>query len=144
MSMTNFAHGPSSVRAFAEAQGLIQVIDRAISFHPAALGTGRLYAVKVDWNHRLERSAGRFNSLRGIELHPGLTHAKPKDLHETFLHELAHAMQWLVYAKVDHLETWWEMMHQLGQKPKRTHSIPECQGKITPASVGLNIGDLEL
>lgn len=141
---TNFAHGPSSVQAFAQEFGLIQVIARAISFHPNALAGGKLYSVKVEWNHRLERSAGRFNSLRGIELHPGLAHAKPKDLHETFLHELAHAMQWLVYRKVDHGETWWEMMHQLGQKPRRTHSIPECQGRLTPASVGFNPEDLEL
>jgi SprT-like family len=141
---TNFAHGPSSVRAFATEFGLVSVIDRAITFHPAALGNGRLYAVQVEWNHRLERSAGRFNSLRGIELHPGLAHAKAKDLHETFLHELAHAMQFLVYGKVDHLASWWEMMHQLGQKPTRTHNIPECQGRLTPASVGINAKDLGL
>lgn len=141
---TNFAHGPSSVRAFAQEFGLIPVIDRAITFHPSALGNGRLYAVKVDWNINLRKAAGRFNSLRGIELHPGLAHTKVKDLHETFLHELAHASQWLVYGKVDHLATWWEMMHQLGQKPTRTHSIPECSGKITPASVGINAEDLGL
>lgn len=141
---TNFAHGASSVRAFATEFGLIQVIDRAISFHPAALGNGKLYSIKVDWNLSLRKAAGRFGTNQGIELHPGLAHAKPKDLHETFLHELAHAMQWLVYRKVDHAETWWEMMHQLGQKPTRTHSIPECSGKITPASVGINPEDLGL
>lgn len=141
---TNFSHGPSSVQAFAQEFGLIQVIARAISFHPAALGNGKLYAVKVEWNHNLRKAAGRFSSIRGIELHPGLAHAKPKDLHETFLHELAHAMQFLVYGKVDHGETWWEMMHQLGQRPIRTHSIPECSGRLTPASVGINAEDLGL
>lgn len=141
---TNFAHGPSSVRAFATSWGLIQIIDRAISFHPNALGNGKLYEVKVDWNLNLKSCAGRFSSKIEIELHPGLAHAQVHDRNATFLHELAHAAQWLVYRKVDHLETWWEMMHQLGQKPQRTHSIPECRGKITPARVGINAEDLGL
>lgn len=141
---TPFASGATSVLTFAKEHGLQSVIDRAISFHPQKLGGGALYRVPVDWNHRLRKCAGTFSSKDGIALHPGLAHAKVSDLHATFLHELAHAAQWLVYSKVDHGESWWEMMHQLGQKPKRTHSIPECHGRLTPASVGLNPEDLDL
>jgi len=141
---TNFAAGASTVRAFAQEFGLVSVIDRAISFHPSQFINGKLYNVPVNWNHKLRRTAGTFSSKDGIELHPGLACASPRDLHATFLHELAHAMQFLVYGKVDHGETWWEMMHQLGQKPTRTHNIPECQGRLTPASVGINVKDLGL
>lgn len=32
-------------------------------------------------------------------------------------------MQFYLYHEINHGASWWEMMHQLGQKPKRTHQI---------------------
>lgn len=132
-----------SVRSFARSIGVEETIARAISFHPE-IGP-RLWAVSVEFDAGLHRSAGRFSTNAGITLHPGLRHtADKKALAETFLHEVAHAAQWLAYGEINHGASWWEMMHQLGQRPVRTHDIKECNGKLQPKTAGLNPEDLGL
>lgn len=132
-----------TVGSLARELGQFLVIARAITFHPEI--ELPLLATRVEWNPRFKHTAGQYSPREKlITLHPGLRYAEPSDLIGTFLHEVAHVMQVLTYRKCDHGETWWEMMHQLGQRPKRTHSIPECHTKLTAASIGLTAEGLGL
>lgn len=119
-----------TVKSLAYQRGLTAVLDRAFSFH-TQLGTADVWNIPVEFSDRIQTSAGNFRAKpRGgqIKLHRALeAPANKQPLDETFLHELAHAMQWLVYGVCDHSATWWEMMHQLGQKPRRTHAIAACK-----------------
>ena len=109
-------------------------IERAISYHPALPGANRhLWNIPITYPNRLQTAAGycHYNPLR-IDLHPGLLgpDAAKAEHVATFLHELAHAMSVMVYgiaAGRGHGEHWWEMMHQLGQRPQRTHKIAACR-----------------
>lgn len=147
------AHGSRTVQDFISALGIDpqsvgvhntveQIVDRALSFHPQI--RHNLMAVRIEFNFNLKRVAGRAFQSGRIELHPGLLHGSKQDLIETFLHELAHIMQYYSYGVMDHGASWWEMMHQLGQRPKRTHNIGECQGKLQPKTAGLSTEDLGL
>ena len=111
-----------TIEEFSRQYGLMPVIDRAISYHPQI--RNRLLQCPVEWSGRLQTSAGYASSTRGITLHHSLQMADQRqNLIETFLHEAAHMMQHFAYGEINHGATWWEMMHQLGQKPKRTHAI---------------------
>lgn len=125
-------------------QSMESIIQRALTYHPSI--TRRVMELRVVWNHNLQTAAGRFHSAKNqIELHPGLAYAhQANKLEETFLHELAHAMQWYAYSKCDHAESWWEMMHLLATTPKRCHNEPMCQARLTPARAGLKAEDLGL
>lgn len=129
----------SNVETFAREYGLMPVIDRACSFHP--LIKSALLATPCEWNLRLHSSAGYYHSERGITLHLGLKREGSEATRATFLHEVAHAMQWLRYREVNHGASWLEMMHQLGQQPKRTHSYAACGG---PARSNVNPDDIGL
>lgn len=132
-----------TVGSLARETGQFLIIARAITFHPEIELS--LLATKVEWEPRFKTSGGQYYPReRKIALHPGLRYAEPQDLIQTFLHEVAHAGQHLAYRKCDHGETWWELMHQLGQRPKRTHQIPECFERLTAASAGLSLEDLGL
>ena len=135
-----------TVRTIAEQLGVVRVIDRAISFHERLPGTNPgLWGISVEYTARMQRRAGCFRGNEmAIELHPALAgpFAKRGEHIETFLHELAHAMQWIVYRRVDHGETWYEMMHQLGQQPKRCHNIAACTKPGTNSK--LNLEDMDL
>ena len=87
-------------------------------------------------------------SREHIELHPGLTFATDKQMHQTFLHEVAHAIQHHAEIKFrrqnhyyrferPHGRIWHDVMIFLGIRPIRTHRIPEALRKaavhITPA-----------
>lgn len=112
----------TTLREFAMECSQQGTIQRAISFAPL-IGPA-LWAVPVEWSLRLKKSAGYFHSSPlGITLHPDLKRQGRSAVVETFLHETAHAMQWLRYREVTHGESWWEAMHQLGQKPQRCHSM---------------------
>lgn len=110
-----------TVETMAKELGLIPILERAFSFHPticiSTLGT------RVEWSNRLQTSAGYASGIRGITLHQSLRAALRDEWIETFLHEVAHMMQFYLYHEINHGASWWEMMHQLGQKPKRTHQI---------------------
>lgn len=100
-------------------------IDRALLFHPSIRDP--LYNVPVEFSLKLQTSAGYFWSKPPrIALHYGLQREGEHAMMETFLHETAHAMQWFVYKEINHGASWWEMMHQLGQKPVRTHNLAAC------------------
>lgn len=117
----------STVREIAIQLGVIPIIERAFSFHPILSLTDRLWNLPVEYNFRLKTTAGQFWSQdMRIVLHPGLLNAEKQDHIATFLHELAHAMQFTVYKQRGHGASWWEMMHQLGQQPRRTHQIAAC------------------
>lgn len=130
-----------TVRTLAVELGLESVIERAFSFHPEWF-PGGLWQIPVESNPRLERVAGRcrYNPL-GLELHSALfgPFAQRVELVDTFLHELAHAMAWERYGAIGrgHGEHWWEMMHQLGQRPIRCHNIAACTKASDEAKVGL-------
>lgn len=111
-----------NVRDFAQQTNSLETIQRAMSFHPNSRIT-ESWGIPVEYSGELQTSAGKFYTRPiFIRLHLGLQ-LDPKALRETFLHELAHAHQWLVHGTCDHGETWWEAMHRLGQKPVRTHRI---------------------
>lgn len=113
---------PTTVALFALDYRLTSVLHRALLFHPQ-IGSA-LHAVPVEWNPRLKAAAGNFTTKPiGISLHPALIRERAGEIEKTFLHEVAHAMQYLQYKEVNHGESWWEMMHQLGQKPERCHSM---------------------
>lgn len=99
------ASGTFTVDQFATDIGVNAILTRALSFHPH-IGT-RIRGIRVEFDGGLKREAGQFSTQRGIRLHPGLMAPgkSSKDLIETFLHELAHAMQWLAYSKIDHSAT---------------------------------------
>lgn len=127
----------TTVRDFAKVRGLDRVIERAISFHPQL--PGGLWQTPVSTGERFQTRAGDASKQHGIRLHSQL---RGKDLDETFLHELAHIMELIVYGSSSHGATWWEMMHQLGQKPKRTHQIAACKKLRT--STHLSADQLDL
>lgn len=113
-----------NVQEFAVQHGLAATLLRALSFHPT-IGP-RLLAVPVEYNPNLTTAAGQFTTRGGpprISLHLALPNEAPGELAATFLHEVAHAMQWFVYSEVNHSASWWEMMHQLGQRPTRLHTM---------------------
>lgn len=112
-----------TVAEFALNISATRIIQWALLFHPQI--QGKLMHIPVVWNTNLDSSGGNFRSQPAmlISLHPALQREGATAVHETFLHELAHAMQWLVYHEVNHGATWWEMMHQLGQKPRRCHQM---------------------
>lgn len=139
----NFAAAPAAKPLFArdivreldkdtpnpQEQGIEFLIERALTYHPNI--TRKTWETRVIWDRSLKKAAGQFRSReRVILLHPGLKLAHKFQYVETFLHELAHAMQWYAYAKADHGPTWYEMMHILAQKPKRLHNIPECMDRV--------------
>ncbi|HMD81350.1 MAG TPA: SprT-like domain-containing protein, partial [Anaerolineales bacterium] len=104
-------------------------ISRALSYY-SHIGP-KLWVIPCEWNYDLKTSAGRFSARRGITLHPGLKKADPAHMVETFMHELAHAMQYLAHGKVNHGHSWHEMMYLLAQRPERLHNIAECRGSAS-------------
>ena len=135
-----------NVRSLAKEFHIEWMIERAFSFHPEYM-PGGLWQTPVETNDRLQRVAGQchYRPLR-ITLHPALfgPFAKPGELVETFLHELAHAMAVHRYG-IDargHGAHWREMMHQLGQQPRRCHNIAACTKASDKARISLE--DMEL
>lgn len=131
-----------TVRDFAQELGVERIIERAITFHTELPGTRpSLWDIPVDWFINMTRAAGNAHSQKGIKLNPALRNHGPSALRETFLHEVAHIMQHIVYGRMDHGATWWEMMHQLGQKPTRTHCMnlqaSSQTTKLNPDDLGL-------
>lgn len=110
--------GSATVRFFAERLGVAHLIDRALTYYPAI--ERDLWSTKVEITTRVSRTAGRATPGR-ITLHSALVHEGPQAFVQTFLHEVAHVMQYLVHGHFNHGESWWKMMHILDQKPIRTH-----------------------
>lgn len=102
-------------------------IERAITFDTKL---SRLWLIPVHFNFSLKSSAGRANRF-GIDLHPGLLQATQAEFRATFLHEVAHVCEYLIYGKGGHGETWWEAMIRLGERPwqNRHHSIRSCMDR---------------
>ncbi len=130
-----------TVETFANDLQLSYVVERAISFDYDKLQP--LWSVPVQWKITLRRRAG-YGSTHGIYLHPGLQITTKKDLIETFLHEVGHAMEGFIYGRYGHSYNWVEQMIRLGQVPKRTHSIMSCMTKYiaqtTPVDIQKFIG----
>jgi predicted SprT family Zn-dependent metalloprotease len=108
----------------------IEVVEREAGF--ASLG--------VRWNSRLRIVAGGVKYLRGvhppvptvIELNPRLK-ANPKELRETALHEIGHALAMLQDMDDGHGPMWEICVRELGGQPTQYHehtSIPERKTKI--------------
>lgn len=133
-----------TVREIARIYSLEQEISRAISFNPARLE--RIWNIPVNTNFALKSSAGRAHSRRGIELHPGLFTVASHDFIATFMHEVAHMMQWLEYGGMDHGQTWWEAMIRLGRKPwqDRRHNLQECRQRVLANSTEKSLEELGL
>lgn len=119
-----------TIAQLAQSYGCLSEIERAITYNPRAYQ--RLLGTNVNLNGNLRSSAGlaRGSISRGyaIDLHPGLQRVPREDFIATFLHEVAHVMQYMEYGKMDHGATWWEAMIRLGRKPwtkrdKRTHDF---------------------
>ncbi len=108
-----------TVSDFATEHGLTRTLERALEYHPNSANFVR--NTPVNWNRRMKSAAGRYNSQFGIELHPGLVKEGPDAIAATFLHEVAHAMQWSRERVVDHLWSWHRAMYQLDQIPQRLH-----------------------
>jgi hypothetical protein len=120
----------TTIRKFSADLGQDQILARALSYHPTIAQA--LLATPCDWSSKLHASAGYASSRRGISLHHGLRAEGPQAIIDTFLHEVAHIMQYLVYREFNHGATWWEMMHHLGAKPVRTHSYKSAAFKRGP------------
>lgn len=122
-----------TVRTFAKAYDLELIIIRAFSFHSVLENETfpSLWYVPVVFNPRLQTTAGfaRHSPRYEIELNPALAGplASREQLVATFLHELAHLMEYRVLRTHGHGAGWWMMMHQLGQIPRRTHTIAACR-----------------
>lgn len=134
-----------TVRTVAEQLGVVGVIERAISFHTELPGTRpSLWDIPIRYNGQMQTAAGycHYEPEMWISLHPVLTGQRTTRLDhvETLLHELAHAMSWIVYGPRGrgHGAHWWEMMHQLGQKPRRTHAIAACKPATDKATLSLD------
>lgn len=131
MSATTTLTKPDTVLSLAEQLGLVESIERAISYSPQKLAA--LWSVPCSFNYRLRNSAGYARYGRdaklSIEFHPGLASATAQEFRDTFLHELAHVMQYLEYRLMDHGHTWWEAMIRLGAEPWETryHKIDACR-----------------
>ena len=138
--------------------------------------TPEFWSIPIIWNMNLKNTAGYFfaskvrtrkvdglvlgqrnqfqwvtevdPSREHIELHPGLTFATDAELHQIFLHEVAHAIQHhaeIKYMRQNHYyrferphgRIWHDVMVSLGIPPLRTHRIPEALRKaavhITPS-----------
>lgn len=118
------------LKAFSTQHGTDALIQRALTYHPSI--AANLYAIPVNFNSSLSTAAGNFRTKPlAINLHIGLNRAQHSDLKATFLHEVAHAMQWLRYHEINHGASWWEMMHLLAQKPQRCHQIAACSRQGT-------------
>src|SRR5574337_896033 len=117
----------TTIREVAEQFNCTYEIDRALTFYPAKAQA--IWNVPVAWDWRLGTTAGRAHSKRGITLHPGLPH-QSEGPQPTFLHEVAHMLQFILYGEINHGRTWWECMYRLGRIPKRTHSMPLSKAKI--------------
>jgi predicted SprT family Zn-dependent metalloprotease len=103
-----------TVLAFAELTDTFDVIERAVSFDERLEA---VWPIKVEWNDKLKVSYGRGGPTHyGIKLHPALRDHK-KQLRNTFLHELAHCMEYILYKRCGHSQTFWEAMIRLGEKP---------------------------
>lgn len=103
-----------NVRQMAEMTKTTEVIARAISFDDRLQNA---WKINVEFNSRLKMSYGRGGpSHYGIKLHP-LLKQHPIQLRNTFLHELAHCMEYLLYRKCGHGAQFWESMIRLGEKP---------------------------
>lgn len=127
-----------NVFELAEELGLVPIITRAVSFQPK-IHLGTVWNIPVVFDNRLQTAAGycHYHPELLIKLNPALRRDEcRKDCIETFLHELAHAHAWIVYGKHGrgHGANWWEMMHQLGQIPRRVHDIAACRKSTTKAT----------
>lgn len=137
-------HPVQTVREIAQVYYLEPEISRAISFNPTRLE--RIWEIPVNTNFGLKSSAGRASVMRGIELHPGLFRVTTQDFIATFMHEVAHIMQWLEYGCMDHGQTWWEAMIRLGRKPwqDRRHNLSECRQRAQANSTEKSLDELGL
>lgn len=109
-----------TIRTFAEMTNTSATIARAMSYDTKL---ALLFDMPCGYSDRLKKSTGR-GGHAGINLHPALRN-NPRQLRATFLHEVAHVMEWVCYKKCGHSYNWQEAMIRLGQNPheNRYHSI---------------------
>jgi hypothetical protein len=127
---------PDDVLDYANRLNCVFTIERAITYDPRL---DRLWCIPVHFNFSLKSSAGRADR-RSIELHTGLLQATPAEFRATFLHEVAHVCEDLIYGKCTHSQTWWEAMIRLGEQPwhNRFHSIDACRSRDSTHTLTLD------
>jgi predicted SprT family Zn-dependent metalloprotease len=130
----------ATVRQFAALCGATYEIERCLTFYPEKAQS--IWDANVGYSNALKTAGGQAKRRAGIisiELNPKLPQisGEPKS---TFLHEVAHCLQYIIYGKGDHGFTFWEIMFRLGQKPTRCHSY-DFRSIDEP---DLNIDDLGL
>lgn len=128
----------TNVRTFAQSCGAIYEIERALSYYPAK--ASRVWDTPVQYSTQLKSSAGYASGDYGIKLHPALPSVSRLEPRATFLHEVAHILQHLIYGVIDHGATFHEIMYRLGEKPQRCHNC-KLKGLKAPT---LNLAGLEL
>lgn len=107
-----------TVLNFAEHLDCVALINRAVSFDERLAA---IYNVECKWSHNVKHSGGWGG--RYITLAVGLQNASLEDQRNTFLHEVAHAMEFILYGRTGHSQNWWEAMIRLGQKPWETRYL---------------------
>lgn len=128
-----------NVRQVATDLGLLARVERAVSFDPRL---ERIWQVPVEWNFRLRNRAGNANASR-IHLHPGLQAASRAEFIDTFIHELAHVCEYVLYGYGGHSANWWEAMHRLGARPQDTryHNIDTCMRNAAQSGISRHVSD---
>lgn len=118
-----------NIRSMADKYRCTGLIARALTYYPQI--AERLWECPVNWNSRLKNSAGMAHRNDAgnvwIDLHPGLQKEAEAHLRKTFLHEVAHIMDFLLTGKSDHGLKWYEMMFLLAQTPVRCHNYASCK-----------------
>jgi predicted SprT family Zn-dependent metalloprotease len=113
---------PTTVGEEAQKRRVRTVVREVVRKHKVPLR--KIMDMPVVWNHRLRTTYGRYKGkVEQIELAPWL-HNDPRELKDTFLHEVAHAIKRLSGASgSSHGRAWREIAGQLGAKPKRRGDV---------------------
>ena len=91
----------------------------------------RLMDIKVISNSRPKGRAGQASYYaRELELHGELfKEGRVQDLYDTFIHELAHFMEYWIFGNGGHGRSWKATMIALGADPTRCHKYEYLSGK---------------
>lgn len=135
-----------TVATFAAGFDVAPLITRALTYYPDI--SVKVWPTPVVWTSRVSRTAGRARGTKDggfIYLHIGLLSEGREAIKATFLHELAHIMQWYAHQEINHGESWWKMMHILDQRPARLHAYKSAAFAPIPRGgrEELSLDDLE-
>tara|TARA_Y100000310_G_C20704127_1_gene833264 strand:+ start:10318 stop:10953 length:636 start_codon:yes stop_codon:yes gene_type:complete len=93
----------------------------------------RLMDIEVVSNSRPKRRAGQASFYENeLELHGELfKEGRTQDLYNTFIHELAHFIDYRIFGESGHGKTWKASMRALGANPARCHTLEYLSGRET-------------